>query len=172
MCAMWIPGRVRLEGERTERWKPGAMVSRIKCKLYVALCRFREILCLGGKKSWSATNSVQLDHPVLSYCPMCCCHGQPVFFPTYHPLWCPNSVPVGLIPVCQLLPSPVGWVEVDHNHDGQRAHGEQGNAGKLGVVGMGALSLHHFAAFARKTTSAGHAMGADPEVLMCCHAQG
>lgn len=71
---------------------------------------------------------------------MCCCHGQPVLFPTSCPMWCPSSVPMGLTPVCQLLPSPLGWVEAGHNHSGQRAHGEQGNSGKPSVVGMGALS--------------------------------
>lgn len=102
---------------------------------------------------------------------MCCCHGQPVLFPTSCPLWCPSSVPTDLSPVCQLLPSPLGWVEADHNHGGQRAHGERGNAAELAGVGMGALSLHQFAAFARRTTSAGRAMSAGPAVLMC-HAQG
>lgn len=32
MCAMWISGRVGQEGENTERWKPGGMMPKPKCK--------------------------------------------------------------------------------------------------------------------------------------------
>lgn len=76
----------------------------------------------------------------------------------------PLLVPCGVTALCpwvSLLPSPLGWVEADHNHAGQRARGDQGNAAKLGVVGMGTLFLHWFAGFARRTISAGHVVSAD-----------
>lgn len=171
MCAMWIPGRVGQEGERTERWKAGGMVSKIECKLYTALCSFREAMGLGEKKHWSATISSVSNLIILSSantpsaahyrCYWAWSARSLPHLSSALPQLCARWSQTCLSGCCPLLLDRLSITILQWAESARRARTR--NAWKHRTVGTGTLALHQFAAVARKSTSAGHGLSAGPE---------